>query len=104
VKALITETKGFRVGPMGHDLVEFDDIVRFQLDATLFLGTAGEPCLVIFADGSWGFHTALEVDELVHQEGFHQAIPMNAIFRDFINYETSKPVIEIKVATPVPEL
>lgn len=103
MKALITETKGFRVVGMG-DLVEFDDIVRFQLDTTLFLNTAGEPCLVIFADGSWGFHSAIEVDELCGQPEFHQAIPMNAIFRDFIDHETSKTVIELKVATPVVNL
>lgn len=103
MKALISESKGFRVCGMG-ELVEFNDVVRFQIDTTLELDTAGETCLVIFQDGSWGFHSALEVDELVNEPEFHQAITLNAVLRDFIHYEAEKPVIDIKVATPVVKL
>jgi hypothetical protein len=46
---------------------------------------------VIFTDGSWGIHSALEVDEMIDDPDdiVHQAIPVNAILREFIAYETT---------------
>lgn len=106
MKALISESKGFLIPEMdsrlSRDLVEFNDEVRFQIDTRMSLGTADEPMLVVYKDGSWGYHSALEVDELIDQPEFHQAIPVNAVLRDFIQFETNKPVIDLKFATPVP--
>jgi hypothetical protein len=108
MKALIRETQGYHVGPMGQ-LVGFDDLVNFSIDVQIPLNTADEPFLVIFDDGSWGIHNAVETDELLDEEGphskvVHQGIPFNAIFREFIAYESSRPVLNLTYATPVPEL
>jgi hypothetical protein len=45
---------------------------------------------VVYTDGSWGIHPALEVrDGRPRRLTFHQAIPVNALLRDFIAYETT---------------
>jgi hypothetical protein len=108
MKALIRETQGYHVGPMGQ-LVGFDDLVNFSIDVQIPLNTADEPFLVIFDDGSWGIHNAVETDEMLDDDGphskvVHQGIPFNAIFREFIAYESSRPVLNLTYAPPVPDL
>lgn len=106
MKAIITDTEGFRIGD--DPLVIFDSQVRFQIDCTVPQNTADEPFLVIFDDHSWGIHPATEAYEMVedpaHDRDVHQAIPISALIREFIAYESDKPVINITgYATPVPE-
>lgn len=108
MKATIRETQGFHIGPMG-ELVGFDDLVNFSIDVQVPLNTADEPFLVIFDDGSWGIHNADESHEMIDDEGpegkiVHQAIPFNAIFREFITWESQRPVLNLEYATPAPAL